>query len=123
MERFIGLLIEHTAGNFPLWLSPEQVAVLPISEKYHEYAGEIFRTLQQSDITGFIDHRDEKVQRKIRDAEVKKVPFMLIVGEKEAGEGTVSVRRHGQGDQGSVSVADFIASFKDEANVEKHLVK
>ncbi|MGB5978953.1 MAG: threonine--tRNA ligase, partial [Cyclobacteriaceae bacterium] len=87
MERFIGLLIEHTGGNFPLWLSPEQVAVLPISEKFHDYAEEVFRSLQQHDITGFIDFRDEKVQRKIRDAEVKKTPFMLIVGEKEAGEG------------------------------------
>ncbi|MFA0963766.1 threonine--tRNA ligase [Roseivirga sp. BDSF3-8] len=121
MERFIGLLIEHTGGNFPLWLSPEQIAILPISEKYHDYARELFTKFQEADIRGFVDHRDEKVQRKIRDAEVKKVPYMLIVGEKESGEGTVSVRKHGEGDQGSVAVTDFINSFKNEADVDKQL--
>ena len=86
LERFIAILIENTAGNFPLWLAPDQVAILPISEKYHDYAQQLFLDLQEKDIRGFIDHRDEKIGKKIRDAEVKKIPFMLIVGEKEQSE-------------------------------------
>ena len=93
MERFIAILIETTAGNFPLWLSPDQIAILPISEKYEDYANELFLTLQEEDIRGFVDHRDEKIGRKIRDAEVNKLPLMLIVGEKEAEEGRVSVEK------------------------------
>ena len=107
MERFIAILIENSGGNFPLWLSPEQIAILPISEKYEDYANELFFTLQENDIRGFVDLRDEKIGRKIRDAEVNKVPYMLIVGEKESAEGAVSVRRKGQGDLGSMSVADL----------------
>ena len=114
MERFVAVLIEHCAGNFPLWLSPEQVAVLPISEKYHSYASSLFQVLEQQDITGYIDHRDEKIGRKIRDAEVKKVPFMLIVGEKESEGQLVSVRRHGTGDIGQMSQADFIQLVQKE---------
>jgi threonyl-tRNA synthetase len=114
MERFVAVLIEHCAGNFPLWLSPEQVAVLPISEKYHAYASSLFQVLEQQDITGYIDHRDEKIGRKIRDAEVKKVPYMLIVGEKESQGQLVSVRRHGTGDIGQMSQADFIQLVQKE---------
>ncbi|GHE64008.1 MULTISPECIES: threonine--tRNA ligase [Roseivirga] len=114
LERFVAVLIEHCAGEFPLWLTPDQVAILPISEKYADYAQEVYTALEAADITGFIDHRDEKIGRKIRDAEVKKIPIMLIVGEKEAAEGQVSVRKHGQGDQGSMSVDDFIVYFNKE---------
>lgn len=114
MERFVAVLIEHCAGNFPLWLSPEQVAVLPISEKYANYAQQVFEALEQHDITGFIDHRDEKIGRKIRDAEIKKVPFMLIVGEKEQEENKVSVRKHGEGDQGSFLLKEFMNHFNGQ---------
>ena len=107
LERFVAVLIEHCAGNFPLWLSPEQYVILPISEKYEEYAKKLSLMLNNSDIRGLIDFRDEKIGRKIRDAEVKKIPYMLIVGEKEAAEGTLSVRKHGTGDLGSMSIEDF----------------
>ena len=117
MERFIAILIENSAGQFPLWLSPDQIAILPISEKYAEYAEKVFLQLQESDIRGFIDHRDEKIGRKIRDAEVTKVPFMLIVGEKEAAEGTLSVRRKGEGDLGSMSIEEFASYFQKEAKI------
>ncbi len=114
MERFIAILIENTAGQFPLWLSPEQIAILPISEKYSDYADEVFLILQDKDIRGFVDHRDEKIGRKIRDAEVTKVPFMLIVGEKEQNDRLVSVRRKGEGDLGSMSLDDFSDFFQKE---------
>jgi threonyl-tRNA synthetase len=114
MERFVAVLTEHCAGNFPLWLSPEQIAVLPISEKYEEYAQQVFLALQEADVRGFLDNRDEKIGRKIRDAEVSKVPYMLIVGEKEQAEGTVAVRKKGDGDLGSMSLAAFQAHFKAE---------
>ncbi len=111
MERFVAILIESTAGNFPLWLAPEQYAILPISEKYNEYAESLLKNLQESDIRGILDDRDEKIGKKIRDAEVKKIPFMLIVGEKEAESGSVSVREHSKGDQGSLSIAEFKEMF------------
>lgn len=114
MERFVAVLIEHCAAEFPLWLTPDQVAILPISEKYAEYAQDLYKVLESEDITGFVDHRDEKIGRKIRDAEVKKIPIMLIVGEKEAEENAVSVRRHGHGDVGSFKVDDFVAYFLKE---------
>lgn len=117
MERFVAILIENTAGNFPLWLSPDQIAILPISEKYEAYANDLFLALQEADIRGFVDVRDEKIGRKIRDAEVAKVPFMLIVGEKEQAEGKVSVRRKGEGDLGSMSVSDFTAFFQEQVKV------
>ncbi|WP_159473303.1 threonine--tRNA ligase [Dyadobacter sp. 3J3] len=117
MERFIAILIESTAGQFPLWLSPDQIAILPISEKYAEYAESVFAQLQEFDIRGFIDHRDEKIGRKIRDAEVTKVPFMLIVGEKEAAEGKLSVRRKGEGDLGSMTIEEFATYFQKEAKI------
>lgn len=108
MERFVAVLIEHTGGNFPLWLTPEQVIILPISEKYTDYAKKLSELLNNSEIRSQIDERSEKAGRKIRDAEIRKIPFMLIVGEKEELEGTVSVRRHGVGDLGSFAVDDFI---------------
>ncbi|HCX22120.1 MAG TPA: threonine--tRNA ligase [Cytophagales bacterium] len=111
MERFVAILIESTAGDFPLWLAPEQIAVLPISEKYHEYAKSLYSQLQEKDIRGIIDERDEKIGKKIRDAEIKKIPFMLIVGEQEAADGTVSLRAHGKGDQGSMKIEEFVKFF------------
>jgi len=117
MERFIAVLIEHCAGNFPLWLSPEQFIVLPISEKYEDYAKKLSESLKDSDICGLIDFRDEKIGRKIRDAEVKKIPYMLIVGEKEEAEGMVSVRKHGEGDLGSMTLEDFTQRIKKEITV------
>ncbi len=116
MERFVAILIENTAGNFPLWLAPEQVSILPISEKYHDYARKVLSGLQLHDITGKIDERDEKIGRKIRDAEIQKIPFMLIVGEKESEDDLVSVRSHGKGDQGSMKTGDFINFFAKEAS-------
>lgn len=115
LERFVAVLIEHCAGNFPLWLSPDQIAVLPISERFNDYAKEVIDTLKELDIRGFLDNRDEKIQRKIRDAEVKKVPYMLIVGEREAAENKVSVRRHGKGDLGTLLLDDFVKQFRTEA--------
>ncbi|BAU54778.1 threonine--tRNA ligase [Mucilaginibacter gotjawali] len=117
LERFIAVLIEHCAGNFPLWLSPEQFIILPISEKYEDYAKKLSESLKDSDICGLIDFRDEKIGRKIRDAEVKKIPYMLIVGEKETAEGLVSVRKHGQGDLGSMSIEDFKQQIIKEITV------
>lgn len=114
MERFIAVLTEHCAGNFPLWLAPEQIAILPISERFNEYAQELLHILAEKDIRGFVDERDEKIQRKIRDAEIKKIPYMLVVGEKEQTNRTVSVRRHGQGDLGSLSIDDFVQKFNEE---------
>ena len=117
MERFIAVLIEHCAGNFPLWLSPEQFIILPISEKYEDYAKKLSDELKDSDICGLIDFRDEKIGRKIRDAEVKKIPYMLIVGEKEATEELVSVRKHGTGDLGSMSIEEFKQQIIKEITV------
>ncbi|MEA5427434.1 threonine--tRNA ligase [Arcicella lustrica] len=121
LERFVAILIENTAGNFPLWLSPEQLAVLPISEKYEDYANEIFLRLQENDLRGYIDHRDEKIGRKIRDAEVNKLPFMLIVGEKESEQGMVSVRKKGEGDLGMMPIDQFISLMQGEIN--KNIVR
>ncbi len=117
LERFVAVLTEHCGGNYPLWLTPDQIAVLPISEKYADYAQEVYSLMEENDIRGFIDHRDEKIGRKIRDAETKKVPFMLIVGEKEAEEGLVSARRHGEGDLGSFTKQEFIDLFKKAAAI------
>lgn len=111
MERFVAVLIENCGGEFPLWLSPDQVIVLPISEKFADYADKVKIELEKLDIRVQTDHRDEKIGRKIRDAEVKKMPFMLIVGEKEAEAGQISVRRHGSGDVGSMSISDFAEYF------------
>ena len=113
LERFTSILIEHTGGKFPLWLAPEQFAILPISDKFNDYSGEVLRQLAKHDIRGYVDDRSETIGRKIRDTEVKKVPFMLIVGEKEAAAGQVAVRIQGEGDQGAMSVAEFISWFRE----------
>jgi threonyl-tRNA synthetase len=114
MERFVALLIEHCAGNFPLWLAPEQVAILPISEKFQEFAEQLQSELLAADIRSSVDHRDEKIGRKIRDAEVQKIPYMLIIGEKEAQTGTVAVRRHGHGQGESLEIPAFVALLQKE---------
>ena len=113
MERFVAVLIENTAGKFPLWLAPEKAVVLPISEKFNDYAGKVLEILNNSDICTLIDDRSEKIGKKIRDNELKKIPYLLIVGEKEAESGTIAVRKQGEGDKGSMKIeefADFIAS-------------
>jgi threonyl-tRNA synthetase len=107
LERFIAVLIEHCGGNFPLWLTPDQVAILPISEKYNDYAKKVLELLNISDIRGLVDDRNEKIGKKIRDNEVNKIPFMLVVGEKEAEEGKVAVREHGKGDIGTMTIEEF----------------
>jgi len=114
MERFVAVLIEHTGGDFPLWLNPEQVIILPISEKYMDYSKKLSDILNNYEIRSQIDERSEKTGRKIRDAEISKIPFMLIVGEKEEAEGTVSVRRHGTGDLGSFTIDDFVNLINKE---------
>lgn len=114
IERFVAVLIEHCAGNFPLWLAPDQIAVLPISERFNDYAKLVYDKLKEQDIRGVLDDRDEKIGRKIRDAETKKIPYMLIVGEKEVTDNKVAIRRHGQGDQGSVLLDEFIDRFRLE---------
>ena len=116
MERFIAVLLEHTGGNFPLWLTPEQVILLPISEKYEKYAEKVLHLLENSEIRALIDNRNEKTGRKIRDAELSKVPFMLIVGEQEEQNGTVSVRKHGEGDLGTFEIKDFVNYLQQEIN-------
>ena len=116
LERFIALLIEHTAGKFPLWLSPEQFIILPVSQQYNDYAQEVLKLLKNYDIRGLVDGRAEKVGRKIRDAELSKIPFMLIIGEKEAQEKTVSVRQQGIGDLGVFSLNKFQQLINDKIN-------
>ena len=118
MERFVAVLLEHTAGNFPLWLTPDQVIVLPISEKYTDYAKKVLDLLNNSEIRGRIDDRNEKAGKKIRDAELSKVPFMLVVGEREEAEGSVSVRKHGQGDLGARKIEEFISFINEEVRKE-----
>jgi threonyl-tRNA synthetase len=116
MERFVAVLIEHTVGKFPLWLTPEQAVILPISEKYNDYARKVSNILNISDIRNVIDDRNEKIGRKIRDNELKRIPYLLVVGEKEAETETISVRRQGQGDQGSMTVEEFAQKVKNEVN-------
>ncbi len=114
MERFIAVLIEHTSGKFPLWLTPDQVVILPISEKFNEYAYKIAQEMDMKDVRVIVDDRNEKIGRKIRDNELKRIPYMLIVGEKEAEKGEVSVRKQGEGDKGAMTVADFITLINNE---------
>ncbi|ASW73686.1 threonyl-tRNA synthetase [Chryseobacterium piperi] len=117
MERFIAILLENTAGDFPLWLSPDQYIILPISEKYVDYAKKVSQFLENHDISGLIDDRNEKTGKKIRDAELKKIPFMLVIGENEENDGTISVRRRGEGDLGVMKMEDFVNYFKKEAAI------
>jgi len=119
MERFVAVLIEHTAGKFPLWLTPDQVVVLPISEKYHDYAEKVLKFLNNCDIRTLIDTRNEKIGKKIRDNELKRIPYLLVVGEKEEAEGTVAVRRQGEGDKGAMKMEEFRDFITDE--VKKQL--
>jgi len=114
MERFVAVLIEHTAGKFPLWLTPDQVVILPISEKFNDYAFQIAKEMNSQDIRVTVDDRNEKIGRKIRDNELKRIPYMLVVGEKEAENNEVAVRRQGEGDKGSMKVADFAKLITDE---------
>jgi threonyl-tRNA synthetase len=114
MERFVAILIEHCAGKFPLWLTPEQVRVLPLSEKFNEYAKRISELLENYDIRALVDERNEKVGKKIRDAEVEKVPYMLIVGEQEFENETVAARKQGEGDLGTFSISDFAELLNNE---------
>jgi threonyl-tRNA synthetase len=107
MERFVAVLLEHTAGKFPLWLSPDQVAVLPISEKFNDYAEKVTDYLNRNDVRAQIDNRNEKIGRKIRDNELKRIPYLLIVGEKEQADGLVSVRVQGEGDKGQMTMEAF----------------
>jgi len=115
MERFIAILIENTAGDFPLWLAPDQFIILPISEKYVDYAKKVSQLLENHDISGLIDDRNEKTGKKIRDAELKKIPFMIVVGENEEKDGTISVRRRSEGDLGVMKIEDFVAYFKEQS--------
>ena len=122
MERFVAVLIEHTAGRFPLWLSPEQVVILPVSEKYNEYAYKLQQYFDSQEVRAEVDDRNEKIGRKIRDNEVKHIPYLLIVGEKEQSEGTVSFRRQGGGEQGTLKFEDFANKINEEVRnmVEKY---
>lgn len=114
MERFVAVLIEHTGGKFPLWLTPDQVAVLSISAKFNDYAQQVVRELAEKDIRAFVDDRNEKIGRKIRDNELKRIPYLLVVGEKEAENGEVSVRKQGEGDKGSMKIATFAENLNAE---------
>lgn len=116
LERFVAVLIEHCGGNFPLWLTPEQISILPISDKFNDYAKNVLNLLKNYDIRGLVDDRSEKIGKKIRDTEVKKIPYMLIVGEKEVESNTVSVRKHGEGDLGSMSIEAFSELVNKEIN-------
>ncbi len=118
MERFVAVLLEHCAGDFPLWLTTDQVAILPISEKYNEYAANVLELLNNSDIRGFVDDRNEKIGKKIREAEMKKIPFMLVVGEKEAENNELSVRQRSEGDKGSMSVEAFASLVNKAIEIE-----
>ena len=116
MERFVAVLLEHTAGRFPLWLAPDQVVVLPISEKFNDYAFEVARQLNAADVRTIVDDRNEKIGKKIRDNELRRIPYLLIVGEKEMENGEVSVRKQGEGDQGSQKIATFAENLTNEVN-------
>ena len=114
MERFTAVLIEHTAGHFPLWLTPDQVAILPISEKFNDYAKSVAQYLGEQGVRAVIDDRNEKIGRKIRDNELKRVPYMVIVGEKESAEGLVSMRKQGGGEQATMPMQEFAKRVNDE---------
>lgn len=118
MERFVAVLLEHCAGDFPLWLTTEQVSILPISEKYNEFAEKLLKLLDYSDIRGFVDDRNEKIGKKIRSSEMNKIPFMLVIGEKEVNENRVSVRQRGEGDLGSMEVSEFVELINNKVKEE-----
>ena len=114
LESFPVVLIEHTAGHFPLWLTPDQVAILPISEKYNDYAKQVGQYFDTVGVRSVIDDRNEKIGRKIRDNELKRIPYMVIVGEKEAAEGLVSMRKQGGGEQATMKMEEFANRINDE---------
>ena len=116
MERFIALLLEHTGGNFPLWLTPEQAIILPVSEKHEKYAEKVLKSLENNEIRALVDSRNETVGKKIREAEMAKIPFMLIVGENDEADNTISVRKHGGEDLGAISIATFTDLVNTEIN-------
>ena len=116
MERFTAVLIEHTAGHFPLWLAPEQVAILPISERFNDYADQVAAFLDEKGIRAEVDNRNEKIGRKIRDNELKRVPYMVIVGEKESADGLVSMRKQGGGEQATMTKEEFAARVNAEVD-------
>jgi threonyl-tRNA synthetase len=118
MERFVAVLIENTAGKFPLWLAPEKAVILPISEKFNEYAGKVLEILNNSDICTLIDERNEKIGKKIRDNELKRIPYLLIIGEKEVENGTIAVRKQGDGDKGSMKIEEFVSYINSEIKKE-----
>ena len=117
MERFVAVLIEHTAGKFPLWLTPTQAVILPISKKYNDYAKKVSKFLNNYDIRTVLDDRNEKIGKKIRDNELKRIPFLLIVGEKEAENDTVAVRKQGKGDVGAMTFEEFVNFVNSEVEL------
>ena len=119
MERFIAILLEHTGGNFPLWLIPEQVSILSLSEKYEKYAQKVFNLLENNEIRALVDNRNETIGKKIREAEMNKIPYMLIIGEQEENENSVSVRKHSEGDLGSMTVEALSNMINDEIDKNK----
>jgi threonyl-tRNA synthetase len=118
MERFVAVLIEHTGGKFPLWLIPDQVVVLPVGEKYNEYAHRLSQALDEKGIRCIVDDRNETVGKRIRENELKRIPYLLVVGEKEEQTGSVAVRRQGKGDQGVLTVEEFVNRINGEVNLE-----
>lgn len=114
LERFVAVLLEHTAGRFPLWLAPDQAVVLPISEKFNDYAHDVARRLNMADVRAIVDDRNEKIGKKIRDNELKRIPYLLVVGEKEAEKDEVSVRKQGEGDKGTMKIATFAENLAKE---------
>ena len=118
MERFVAVLIENTSGKFPLWLAPDKAVILPISEKFNDYAAKVLEILNNSDICTLIDDRSEKIGKKIRDNELKRIPYLLIVGEKEVENGTISVRKQGEGDKGVMKIGEFVNFINSEIKKE-----
>ena len=118
MERFVAVLIENTAGKFPLWLAPEKAVILPISDKFNDYAGKVLEILNNSDICTLIDERSEKIGKKIRDNELKRIPYLLIIGKKEVENGTIAVRKQGEGDKGSMKIDEFVSFINSEIKKE-----
>ena len=118
LERFIALLIEHTGGNFPLWLTPDQIIILPISQKYNEYCVKLLNFLKNSDIRGHVDDRNETTGKKIRDAELQKIPYMIIIGEQEIENNLISIRQHGGENLGTMKKEDFILLIKSKITEE-----
>jgi threonyl-tRNA synthetase len=119
MERFMSILIEHFAGDFPVWLAPEQVKIIPVSDNFNDYAKQCMNTLKQHDVRVSVDDRSEQLGGKIRDAETSKIPYMLIVGEKEENDNTVSVRRHKKGDLGTFDFSEFINRITEEIETKR----